>query len=73
MKSLNFWTIILFVLILFAKTLSLFYFVIHQAPAVLHSPNDIWPQFPRLYTGLWLDNTDHVTSTLAPDWPRLYP
>ena len=52
MRKLELCTIILFVLILFTKTLSLFYFVIHQALAVLHSPNDIWPQFPRLYTSL---------------------
>ena len=43
-EKLKVWSIILFVLILFAKTYLLFCFVIHQALTVLHSPNDIWPR-----------------------------
>ena len=63
-------TIILFVLILFAKTYLLFCFVIHQALTVLHSPNDIWP---RNSPGSILASDWTILITWPQYWPLIGP
>ena len=69
-EKLKVWSIILFVLILFAKTYLLFCFVIHQALTVLHSPNDIWP---RNSPGSILASDWTILITWPQYWPLIGP